>query len=143
MTIYPFRAGHLENLLLQPAQAYLRPCFQPEHIKAYEQAHSFSLLADDGSTLACAGLVEIWPGRAMAWALLSAEIGARGMLVVTRACRREFALGRYRRIEAYVDRGFASGHKWMAVLGFENETPNGMRGFSPEGATHDLYTRIS
>lgn len=143
MTIYPFRAGHLENLLLQPAQEYLRPSFTPEHIKAYEQAYSFSLLDDAGQTLACAGLVEIWPGRASAWALLSKNLGARGMLIVTRAAQREFALGRFRRIEAYVDRSFVAGHHWVRMLGFVNETPDGMRGFTPEGATMDLYARVT
>ncbi len=142
MKIYPFRAGHLESLLLQPAQAHVRQFFTPELIRSYERAYSFSLVNHD-QTLACAGLIELWAGRACAWALLSEHIGALGMLIVTKACMREFALARYRRIEAYVDPEFAAARKWMRTLGFKCETPNGMRGFSPEGTTLDLYARVT
>lgn len=139
MKIYPFRAGHLDNLLLQPAQAHLCQFFTPELIRVYEHSYSFSLI-NEGETLACAGLMELWAGRAYAWALLSETIGARGMLIVTKACMREFALGRFRRIEAYVDPEFIQGRKWIRALGFKFE--GHMAGFTPEGRDHDLYARV-
>lgn len=144
MKVYPFRAAHLENLLLQPAQAHLREWMQRDHGigKTYEAGYSFSLLDDDAKTLACAGLIEVWPGRASAWALLSADIAGAGMLRMVRAIKREFDLQKFERIEAYVDHEFEPGHRLMRLLGFENETPNGMRKFSL-GRTNDLYSRVA
>lgn len=141
MRIYPFRVAHLDNLLLQPAQEYLRDWHarDPNVAGAYEAGYSFSLI-DDGKTLACAGLSEVWPGRAIAWALLSADLGGAGMLAVVRATRREFDLKKYERIEAYVDHEFEAGHRLMRLLGFKNETPEGMKNFSL-GRTNDMYAR--
>jgi hypothetical protein len=140
MKVYPFRAGHLENLLLQPAQAHLREFFTPEYIRTYENGLCYSLVADDGSTLACAGLLPIWENRASAWALLSADLGPRGLLIVTRACLRELNLGRFRRVEAYVDPEFMAARKWVRALGFRFE--GHMAAFTPEGRDHDLYARV-
>lgn len=143
MKIYPFRAGHLENLVYQPEQEYMRPWFEedPRMAKNYEADYSFTLIDDEGDTLACAGLTEHWPGRAVAWMLLSARLGGAGMLSVVRAIRREFASTAYTRIEAHVDRDFEQGHRLMRLLGFKNETPNGMPNFL-NGRTHDLYARV-
>lgn len=143
MRVYPFRAAHLDNLLLQPAQEFLRDWMQANQGigKAYESGYAFSLLDDEAETLACAGLIEVWPGRASAWALMSANLGGAGMLRVVKAIRREFELQKYERIEAYVDHDFEQGHRLMRLLGFTNETPNGMRKFTL-GRTNDLYARV-
>lgn len=107
----------------------------------YENTYAFSLLDSTGKTLACAGLDELWPNRATAWAFLSADLKPRGMMMITRAMLREFAATKYERIEAYVDANFEEGNKWARLLGFVNETPNGMQKFNL-GVTHNLYARV-
>lgn len=141
MKIEPFRPDHLENLLLQPTQEYLRAfCESSDCARKYVQ-HGFMALVDkDGVTLGIAGLVPLWPGRAMAEALLSKNIGGAGMVAATRAIRRAFDISEFSRIEAYVDHELEIAQRWIRMLGFECETPSGMRNFS-EGRTFDLFAR--
>lgn len=84
------------------------------------------------TVLACAGVVEVWAGRALAWALIAEDAG-RHMLGIHRAVSGFLMQAPYRRIEATVDEGFEAGHRWLRLMGFVLETPNGMRGFNPDG----------
>ena len=52
-----------------------------------------------------------------------------------------FEMHTYGRIEALVVSGFAAGARWMEMLGFELETPKGMKSFGPNGETYMLYAR--
>lgn len=142
MIVTAFRAEHLQRLTLQPAQVHLSaellkpgyaamltaggPCFTAEH---------------DGRVIACAGVVEVWPGRGMAWALVGEGAG-RAMLAIHRAVSGFLIQAPYRRIEATVDAGFDAAQRWIEMLGFTCETPNGMRGFNPDGSDSFLYSRV-
>ena len=92
----------------------------------------------------CAGILPQWPGRAIAWALLTRELTARHFLRVHHKVL-NVLLGAHgrgaRRIETTVDAGFDAGHRWARALGF---SPEGlMRSYSPEGRDHVLYARIA
>jgi hypothetical protein len=141
MRIVPYRAEHLAALVLQPAQAWLVPIVTEEYRAALERAGpAFTALAA-GRVLGCAGIVEHWPGRGVAWAMLAADIGPR-FVAVHRAARHYLEHAAPRRLEIVVARDFAAGRRWALLLGFERETPDGMRGYGPDGATYDLYARI-
>jgi hypothetical protein len=56
--------------------------------------------------------------------------------------RRHLECDAPRRLEIAVRRDFAAGRRWALLLGFERETPAGMRGYGADGATYDLYARI-
>lgn len=99
---------------------------------------SWAVLAGD-EIIACAGLVEIWPGRAYAWSILSEGCGAyfrrlHGMV------RTVLERTPYRRIEATVDAGFTAGHRWMRLLGFEAEGT--LRAYNPDGTDAVMYARV-
>jgi hypothetical protein len=141
LRIVSYRAEHLAALVLQPAQAWLVPVVTEEYRAALERAGpAFSALAD-GRVLGCAGVIEHWPGRGVAWAMLAADIGP-GFVALHRAARRYLDRAAPRRLEIAVQRDFAAGRRWALLLGFERETPNGMRGYGPDGATYDLYARV-
>jgi len=46
-----------------------------------------------------------------------------------------------RRLETYVDVGFAPGHRWVKMLGFEVE--GYMKSFRPNGDDMVLYARVT
>lgn len=95
----------------------------------------------DGRPIACAGVIELWPGRGYAWALLDRSSG-RHMLPITRAVRGFLDSAPWRRVEMAVDAKFLAGCRWADLLGFVRETPAPMRAFAPNGADCFLYARV-
>ncbi|HEX4329447.1 MAG TPA: hypothetical protein VH105_21850, partial [Burkholderiales bacterium] len=149
--IRPYRAADLESLILQPAQSHLQHLLlghgYAQTLEACE-AWTFVLRAQDGAgkdqtekVLACMGVHAIHPGRALAWSLIAGDIG-RHFQAIHRAARRYLRVTPYARLEAHVDAGFTAGARWLRLLGFTCETPQGMRGFTAEGRTCHLYACV-
>lgn len=142
MRVEAYRPEHLRALELQQAQAHFRGQADDE---AYARAlaipgHSFTAM-DGDRVIGCAGCVEIWDNRAMAWALVSRDAG-RNMVGVHRAVLGFLMAAKWRRVEAYVDAGFEPGMRWMELLGFRLDTPEPMRAFRPDGGNCFLFSRI-
>lgn len=94
----------------------------------------------DGDPVVCAGTVQQWPGRHVAWAYLAQNTGPH-MLWITREVKK--ALARVEgRVELTVRKDFAAGHKWAALLGFEVETPC-LKRFGPDKEDHTGYVRVN
>lgn len=140
LTVIPYRAAHLENLVLQPAQAYLQPMFDSEYARVLEGAGAFTACAD-GRVVGCGGIHLIHPQRGLAWALVARDAGPH-FVAIHKAVARRLTASPLARIEAHVDRDFAAAQRWMRLLGFVNETPQGMRAFTPDGRSCDLYARV-
>ena len=142
MKIVKFRAAHLDALQLQDAQTYFHGEFNdPSYGRALEQSqYSFTAL-DGDKVICCAGMHEVWPGRAVAWALVSKDAGPH-LRAIHRATLGFMAQSPWRRIEAMVEGGFEAGHRWIKMLGFVCETPDAMRGYSPSGVDFYLYSRV-
>ena len=159
--IRPYRAADLESLILQPAQSHLQHLLlgrgYAQTLEACE-AWTFVLRAQGAAgkdatekdqtekdqtekVLACMGVHAIHPGRALAWSLIAGDIG-RHFQAIHRAARRYLRVTPYARLEAHVDAGFTAGARWLKLLGFTCETPQGMRGFTAEGRTCHLYARV-
>ena len=131
----------LKAIRLQPAQAWLRPHIdRPEYVRQVQASDSFTAEEARG-VLAVAAFFTIWPGRVELCALLSELVGPSQMLSLHRATRRLISRAPGR-IEATVDGRFEEGHRWMQMLGFTLETPNGMKGYLPNGGTSYLYARL-
>lgn len=142
MQIVAFKAAHLQSLDLQDSQAYLSADLaKPEYAAMIEQAgQSFTAIVD-GNVLACSGTAEVWSGRVVAWALISNQAG-RHMVGIHKAVAGYLSAAKYRRIEAWVDEGFAPGMRWLELLGFVCETPLPMRGFRPDGGSCFLFSKV-
>lgn len=89
--------------------------------------------------LACAGISELWPGRAMAWAALDYDAGPV-LREITKACRVELDRCPYKRIEMYVRPGVVAAVKWAKMLGFELESR--MQYGAPDGTDLLVYVRF-
>lgn len=135
--ILPFRAAHLLTLTPQPEQrAELEALVE----SGVSEAGAGWTVQVNGKTVACAILAGSGH-RAAVFAFIGADAGPH-MLTVYRAAEFMFASAPFWRIEATVLTGFTAGERWLRMLKFELETPNGMRAFGPGGETHSLYARV-
>lgn len=142
MNIQRFKAEHIAALELQEAQAYFGDqLMTPGYAEMLEAGGCGFTAMADGRVVACAGCSEAWPGRAIAWALVSKDAG-RNMVQLHRAVSGYLMASKHRRIEAWVDEGFIAGIRWMEMLGFACETPSPMQGFRPDGGACFLYARV-
>ena len=140
MIIVPFHPDHLDALLLQPAQAYMRAFLSHP---GYGQAlaipgKAFSAL-DGDTVLGCAGILPLWESRAEAWALFGGDL-KRHFVQIHRATLRFLDACPIRRIEATCDAGFCDAKRWIELLGFAYEGP--LRAYTPDGRDALRYARI-
>lgn len=134
MNVVPFDPQHLRDMTPQAAQ---RVEFTPEAMAAdYGQAWTGMV---DGKPVACAGLVEMWAGRAYAWAVLSKDVGPH-LLRVTREIRFRLDAAPFGRVEMAVDAKFSNGCRWAERLGFRLESLAGK--YLPGGRDAFIYVRI-
>ncbi len=139
MEIRPFHVKHLEAMKLQPSQARNAERLTPELLAWIGTLEAYTAFSPTGEPMACAGLMDIWPGRAMAWSFISEGAG-RHLIGVTKAVKRFLELKAPRRTELYVDAGFEAGYRWAELLGFERE--GYLKSFDADGRDQVLYARI-
>jgi hypothetical protein len=137
--IVKFEIKHLELINVQESQKDIK---LSEVQISYMRASDFGFTAlDDDTVLACAGIIELWPGRGHAWAVLSGNIGNK-FIRVHRAVKRSLDLSGYRRIEMDVDSAFSEAVKWAEMLGFYCETPSGMVGYTDDDRLFMKFVRV-
>lgn len=135
MKVIPFQPEHLRLVAVQPAQ---RSEMRAEQFDtAFGQAWT---AVAGGVPIGCGGLVEVWVGRAYAWALVGVDAGPH-MRSLTREIRSRIAASGFRRVEMAVDAEFDAGRRWAELLGFRCETPEPMRSYLPNGRAAYLYAR--
>lgn len=111
-----------------------------ERFEHMPQGTSWTIL-HRAAPICCGGLVELWPGRAYAWSLLSEQAGPH-MLGLTRGIRSLLDEAPFARIEMAVEANFTAGRRWAELLGFVCETQAPMQKFLPSGRSAYLYARI-
>lgn len=139
MKIVPFKAWHLDEIELQGPQMYLRGWLTEDQKQRLEHYPSYTALLD-GKPVAMAGVIETWPGRALAWAYLS-EMGPRQFVLVHRSVSRFLEACYTKRVEMTVDCDFPQAHRWAKMLGFKMEAER-MVAYTPNGQDCALYARI-
>jgi hypothetical protein len=141
MIIQPFKPHHLHELLLQPSQAMMQPTLSiPGYGEGLAAAGPAFTGIHNDEVIACMGLIPQWEGRAVAWGLIGSE-AAPHFVGITKAIFKTMKMYPFRRIETAVATNFDQGHRWMGMLGFQNEGT--MKSFTPMGDDCDLYARIS
>jgi hypothetical protein len=138
--VVKFRPAHLDELRLQPSQEYLSAFVgRPGYGQELVEAGPCYTVRRDGKIICCAGVVNLWTGRASAWALLSWDAG-KSMRPLHREVLKFLDRCEIRRVEAYVYPAFEPGHRWARMLGFEFEGL--MRAFGQDGNDMAMYARI-
>ncbi len=140
MRIVPFRAAHLECLVLQEAQRGMTSYLSPDYGRVLEQAGQAFTAVKDGLVLGCAGIEVVWGNRGVAWSLLG-PITPFELLGIHRHVMAFLESGQLRRIEMTVDAGHIAGQRWASMLGFQFEGT--LRAYTPDGRDCHLYARIN
>lgn len=136
-----FKAGHLKTLIPQPAQAKEHSILvRPEHTSVLE-AHTGMSAWAGSACVAAAGCAEIFPHRAVAWAVLSKDAGPY-MLPIIKKIRSVINVLPYRRIEMYVDAEFVEGIRMAELIGMKLETPEPLVGHGAFGQDEFVYARV-
>ena len=138
MEFTAFKAGHLAYLKPQDAQrSEYAALVRSGEASALEGGVSLS--GWDGNVcMGAAGLIPVRPQRAVAWMILSRDIGPY-MLPVAKKIRRVLALAPYKRVELTVADGFEAGQRFAELIGAVCETPEPMRFFGVDGRDERMY----
>jgi hypothetical protein len=136
-------AAHVMALQLQPSQLVTAGLYEP----TVSEAHAVELATrgpawaafDGDALLVCAGLYELFPpAHALAWAMLSAGLGAR-LLPITRFARSRIAAAGYARVEAIVRTGAEVA--WARAVGLS--PAHILRKWGAAAEDHILMERIA
>ncbi len=137
--VVPFKHWHYDWLRASDAAEGAVLLLDKGTLSQIEQGNSWTVVID-GAPVVCAGTLQHWPGRHMAWAYV-----ARGTLQhmewITERVRENLA-GLKGRIEFTVRADFAPGLRWAKSLGFEVETPV-LKAYGPQGEDHVGFARIN
>lgn len=145
MIVVPFIAAHLAGFKAQDNKGLVNKYMISEEyiqpIADYGPAYTGCI---DGKPVIFAGMIQVHPHIGMAWAILSEDC-KHHLVSATRAIDKFLDEHNHiPRIETAVKRDFTEGHRWAKMLGFVNETPDtGMKNFSLDGETYDLYARYN
>lgn len=144
MIIVPFIPAHIEDMTLQPGQAEMAQFLDtPGYGNMIANMPGSYSLFKDGTFLGCGGLADQGNGKALAWSLITHNLHGTDMVPATRIVRQRIRESGYRRIEAIVKDGFAEGFRWIKLLGFRCETPDGMLNWFSDGTRGYLFARAA
>jgi len=138
MIIVPFKAWHLDFLSLQKAQKIL--ALEDDYGQKLEGTIAYSAFREDGTCIAAMGVVDMGLGRGQGWALISEYARPYFTALTRRTLQRLPTLG-FKRVEIVIHENFPQSHRWARILGFECETPNGMKNYI-NGMNCHLYSRV-
>ena len=112
-----------------------------EYGKSLESSYAYSLI-DGNKILCCAGIIDIWDGRAMAWALVGKDAG-KCFFEIHKNVSAALRLHPAKRVEMAVHVDFKQAHRWAKMLGMTCETPDTvMKSYLPDSSDCKLYARI-
>lgn len=137
----PLTEQHVRDLTPQAEQSFESMEERIEFAMEYAAAGpAYAVIASCG-VIALGGTAQVWPGRGIAWSLVSDSAGPY-MVALTRAVRRVLDASGCKRLEMCVDAEHPAAIRWAELLGFELETPKPMRAFTPAGRAAYLYGRV-
>lgn len=106
----------------------------------YRQRGDAYTIRQDGNLIGCAGVLEMWPGVAEAWTLLTDEAKAAPFWLHTRT--KSFLLDiirdrKYHRVQAIIKKDDPAAIRWIECLGFTWEAD--LKRFNPDQTDACMY----
>lgn len=133
--------GHLSVIDAQDEQKYDQTVLiAPEYAEMAVKYEAYSMWVGN-KCVGAAGVIPVFPHRAMAWALLSRHIGPV-MRPATKKVQQFLALSPIPRIEMTVRAEFEAGHRWARLIGMALETPVPLRKYGANGEDEMIYARV-
>lgn len=129
----------MNHVDVRPEQWAFAPVFHEGYGEALAQQGGGFTAFEGMDVIAVAGIVKLWEGRYMAWALMTPRVQDRA-LVIHRAVSRYLRQFRCRRLECVIDPEFPESVEWARRLGFIYEGT--MPGYAVDGRSMDMYVRL-
>lgn len=135
--------GDIEYVRINPLEEAVKnyPEFSPD------PKNSYTVILDD-KIVGVGGIMILWEGVGELWLILTKDSKREGIygLMAFDAIRKKIdeiieECNIYR-AQAPVRVDFHKAIKMMEALNFENETPNGMKNYCPDGCDVYMYARI-
>jgi hypothetical protein len=140
LTIVPYFPDHAIAISYRIQRGQCETAVTPAKAQVFAQGLcARTCLNDEGMPVCVAGVLPIWEGRGLAWALLAWDAGPY-MREITRATVEALDLCPCHRIELYAKPDFPEANRWARMLGFEYEAL--LEGANPQGGDMNLYKRI-
>lgn len=137
--VVPFKRWHYEWLAAVPSAEHGSFLPSAEVLSQLEKQNSWTGVVD-GDPIVCAGTLQHWPGRHLAWAYIRSGL-LKHMPWITDEVLKNLATVKGR-VELPVRADFPAGQRWARRLGFEVEAPL-MRAYGPDGADYIGYVRMN
>ena len=137
--IVPFEEWHLDWINLQASQATLSPMLTHQYGRSLQCSGPAYTAFRGCEVLACAGVVELWRGRAQVWSLLSDSM-PKYRKTIHKAVKGFLDGYRVRRLECVIDPRSETAKRWAQHLGFIYEGT--MHAYTPDGENQLMYVRI-
>jgi hypothetical protein len=144
MRIESFEPEHMLALIprLNTDQTLDPKLFTPQFCENMARTcDAFTGFAEDGRVVVIAGTLQFWPERYHLFAYMAKDAGPY-MTSITRGVKRYLDTV-YGRLETQVSAGFPAGHRWVRMLGFKCETPEGMEWFFPDRRVGFMYSKVT
>lgn len=132
----------MEWLMQQESTMVIQNYMTRAHAEQIEKGgRAFTFLDKETKHIAAsAGVIQYWPGRGEAWAVLD-KTSREKFLAMHNCVKRYLDICDLNRVEATVAIDYPEGHRWMKLLGFEVEAPI-MKAYRPDGKDCVLYARV-
>lgn len=140
MELVKLNRDHIKDLRLRDDQLKDLELLDDDFLEMAEnQSESYTGL-EEGKPIFCCGLLRVWEGRALAWALLGEE-AAKHAKSMHKAAKWILDNSDCRRIEATIDPSSESAIRWVEHLGFEYECI--FKAYTPSGEDMLSYVRFN
>ncbi len=138
--IIPFIPEHALELRQKLQEGQKGTAVDLAHGETMARGHcAWTCVNADFDAVAAAGILPMWPGRGLAWALISEDAGPH-MREVTKATIAALDCCPCRRVELYVRLGFHQAFRWAKILGFEFEAV--LEEADPHGGDMAIFKRV-
>lgn len=139
IVIVPFIPAHLKDFECIEQQRDIQNLFCQEYGEYLCQGEAYSVIVD-GVVISMHGVLNCEGDRFFSWSLMSNKT-MNYMHFITRHVNSFLDKFKGGRVETIVLKDFKQGHRWVKMLGFKNETPNGMEKYF-NGKNYCLYSRV-
>ena len=135
----PIQPGDIDNLKVQEAQLFYRDRVK-ETVDSGTLENTFAYI-EHGEVKACIGMLHVWEGRAIVWALIGDVSNWLKFHRTTKQLLEDYAERLdIIRLELTTEVGFVESERWAQMLGFRFESE--MTNFAPDGKSHKMWVRL-
>lgn len=144
MIYIPFHPDHLLSINFVKEEQFFNSALDNAVVRRqyFWPALSFSAINQSNRIVSSFGLVPIWGGRAIAWAIFDKDIGPKSFVPVAKKAK-EMMEGlmymHFNRLEAYIQAGYDKAERLAISFCFEKE---GLMKNFMDGKDYFLYARV-